>query len=217
MSNRIVAMLGDYYHKQEWAVQALNKALENISEIDVEYKQTDNLIKMLESKPKLVILFKENRLNPEDENVKLWMNKEVALAISQYVKEGGVWIAWHSGLASYDDIEKYTSMLKGHFVHHPEKHQRVTYTTEIGTEIIDCHEKFAFVDEHYFVDCDEEKTNIFLRSESVDGSSIAGWTHEYGKGRVICLTPAHLQEGLLHPMMITLLSNSLKLGFNMEK
>ncbi|KRE46591.1 hypothetical protein ASG81_11075 [Paenibacillus sp. Soil522] len=57
---------------------------------------------------------------------------------------------------------------------------------------------FEFVDEHYFVHCDEENTEVFLRSASTDGESIAGWRHRFAAGRVSCLTPAHREEGLLH-------------------
>lgn len=211
MTKRIIAMVGDFYHKEEWAVASLNKALEKLQEVSVEYASAENIIEHLQSKPDAVVLFKENRLNPQDEEIQTWMDDEVASAISQYVQDGGGWVAWHSGLASYENIEAYTSMLKGYFEYHPDKHQVVTYKTVEGTTIAKNGE-FEFLDEHYFVFCDEENTNVFLTSESVDGSSIAGWTHEYGKGRVVCLTPAHLEEGLLNPMMTSLLANSIKLS-----
>ncbi|MBS4205949.1 ThuA domain-containing protein [Lederbergia citrea] len=212
MSKRVIAFVGDFYHKKEWAVASLNKALESVPEVSVEYLSAENMIEHLRSNPDSVILFKENRLNPQDDEIKTWMDDEVASAISEYVKEGGCWIAWHSGLASYENITEYTSLLKGYFEHHPDKHQVVTYISEPGTDIIDHHVQFEILDEHYFVYCDEDNTNVFLKSKSVDGSSIAGWTHEYGHGRVVCLTPAHLEEGLLHPIFIELLTNSIKIG-----
>ncbi|MCR2822137.1 ThuA domain-containing protein [Lederbergia panacisoli] len=211
MTKRIIAMVGDFYHKEEWAVASLNKALEELPQVTVEYASTENIIEHVQSKPDAVVLFKENRLNPQDEDIQTWMDDEVASAISEYVQEGGGWVAWHSGLASYENIEPYTSMLKGYFEYHPDKHQIVTYKTVEGTAITK-NSEFEFLDEHYFVFCDEENTNVFLTSESVDGSSIAGWTHEYGKGCVVCLTPAHLEEGLLHQMMTSLLANSIKLS-----
>jgi len=214
MTKRIIAMVGDFYHKEEWAVASLNKALEGLPEVTVVYAPAENIIEHLQTKPDAIVLFKENRLNPQDEEIKTWMDDEVAEAISQYVQDGGGWVAWHSGLASYENIETYTSMLRGYFEYHPDKHQVVTYKTVEGTEITSEENEYEFLDEHYFVFCDEEKTNIFLTSESVDGSSIAGWTHEYGKGRVVCLTPAHLEEGLLHPMTTSLLASSIKVSIN---
>lgn len=212
MKKRIIAMVGDFYHKEEWAVASLNKALERLPEVTVEYALAENIIENLQTNPDAVVLFKENRLNPQDEVIETWMDDEVATAISQYVQDGGGWVAWHSGLASYENIEKYTSMLRGYFEYHPDKHQVVTYKMVAGTEITSDESEFEFLDEHYFVFCDEDNTNIFLTSESVDGSSIAGWTHEYGKGRVVCLTPAHLEEGLLNQMLTSLLANSIKLS-----
>ncbi|MBS4220351.1 ThuA domain-containing protein [Bacillus sp. FJAT-49711] len=211
MTKRIIAMVGDFYHKEEWAVASLNKALEELQGVTIEYTSAENIIEHLQSKPDAVVFFKENRLNPQDEKIQTWMDDEVASAISQYVQEGGGWIAWHSGLASYENIEIYTSMLKGYFEFHPDKHQIVTYKAVEGMSLTN-YSDFEFLDEHYFVVCDEENTNVFLTSESVDGSSIAGWTHEYGKGRVVCLTPAHLEEGLLHPMTTTLLAKSIELS-----
>lgn len=209
MAKRVIAFVGDYYHRKEWAIASLDKAANSLAEVTIEYQAAENMIEHLQSKPGAVVLFKENRLLPQ-ENDLTWMDDDVASAICQYVEEGGCWIAWHSGLASYENIEKYTSLLKGYFEYHPEKHQVVTYKTETGTEIIDRQDQFDILDEHYFVNCDEKNTNVFLRSHSVDGSSVAGWTHTFGAGRVVCLTPAHLEEGLLHPMLIELLASSME-------
>ncbi|WP_235548826.1 ThuA domain-containing protein [Paenibacillus sp. Soil522] len=110
------------------------------------------------------------------------------------MENGGGWLAWHSGLASYPVDSSYTRMLRGYFLSHPEQHKPVSYIAagngQQGT--------FEFVDEHYFVHCDEENTEVFLRSASTDGESIAGWRHRFAAGRVSCLTPAHREEGLLH-------------------
>ncbi|WP_052087821.1 hypothetical protein [Paenibacillus wynnii] len=66
-------------------------------------------------------------------------------------------------------------------------------------------ESFSFKDEHYFVECAEDKTEVFLRSTSSDGASAAGWAHFFGRGRVGCITPAHLAEGLLNPDFIAVM------------
>ncbi|WP_241158355.1 ThuA domain-containing protein [Cohnella candidum] len=66
------------------------------------------------------------------------------------------------------------------------------------------------LDEHYFVEYDSARTETFLRSESVDGSSVAGWRHTFGAGRVCCLTPAHRREGLLQPDFQRLLGEAVR-------
>ncbi|WP_078544533.1 ThuA domain-containing protein [Litchfieldia alkalitelluris] len=203
MTKRIVAVLGDFYHSEELAKKSLETVLQGIEETKVEYLSRSQLVANLETKPDVVVLFAENRINPEDEMVNQWMDDEAAKAISNYVSGGGKWLAWHSGLASYHTIEEYTKMLRGYFEYHPAEHQVVTYFSDQA-------DSFEFIDEHYFVKCDEANTNVFLRSESVDGTSIAGWEHSYGSGHVMCFVPAHREEGLLHPRVIKLLEKSLK-------
>ena len=201
---RVIAIVGDYYHNGDISRDALDWALDPLidaRELKVEYVPWEGLQEQLSSRPDAVVLFKENRLNPKDPEPELWMSETAAQAIKAYVDSGGGWLAWHSGLASYQYAEDqiYTNLLRGHFVSHPELNEGVRYTGSIPSpaglgEAVD----FTIQDEHYFVECDTDHTEVFLRSESEDGESIAGWRHGYGAGRVCCLTPAHKREGLLH-------------------
>lgn len=207
MTKKITAILGDFYHQAELAVQSLEAAMKKLSiEAEIDYITIDELSHNLNSNPDLMILFAENRLNPEDEEVLTWMDETIAKNIQQYVQNGGNWLAWHSGLASYENVKTYTDILKGYFIHHPEQHQQVTYTVDGEAMIIDQDTSFTCLDEHYFVEVNEADTNVFLRSKSVDGESIAGWHHSYGEGKVVCLTPAHIEAGLLQPSFLNILS-----------
>lgn len=201
----IAALVGDYYHQDELARASLQEALaEPIASGALQLllvSDTEHLISVLGDKPDAVILFAENRVAPEAQPDLHWMTPEIEARIEHYVEEGGSWLAWHSGLASYPADGRYTGILRGYFLSHPKQHERVTYLAENGQLAA----KFDFVDEHYFVHCEEENTEVFLRSSSVDGSSIAGWRHPYGEGKISCLTPAHREEGLLHPDFLSLL------------
>ncbi|MBO1511334.1 ThuA domain-containing protein [Metabacillus bambusae] len=209
---KIVALLGDYYHSEEGIQASLNRALTLLNEnekVECIEIQTSQLIEELKKKPDAVILFKEDRVNPTDEKVDTWMTDEIGETIAQYVDQGGGWLGWHSGLASYADESSYTKMLKGYFEYHPELHSQVKYTSVKGNDVFGP-VSFEIIDEHYFVKINQEETNIFLKSESEEGQSIAGWFHDYGKGRVCCLTPAHNKEGLLDPRFTELLSKTIK-------
>lgn len=209
---KIVALLGDYYHSKEASQASLNQALTILNEnekVNCIEIQTSQLIEELAKKPDAVILFKEDRVNPTDEKVDTWMTDEIGEAIAQYVDQGGGWLGWHSGLASYATESSYTKMLKGYFEYHPELHSHVKYTSVKGTDEFGP-VSFEIKDEHYFVNVNKEETNIFLKSESEEGQSIAGWFHDYGKGRVCCLTPAHNKEGLLDNHFTELLSKTIK-------
>lgn len=138
-------------------------------------------------------------------SVNEWMDEQLQRLIVDYVEAGGHLLAWHSGLA-YESDSIYRRMLRGWFVHHPEQ-KIVSYLPTSGNQITKLSAPFSFKDEHYFVHCEESETEVFLRSESEDGSSIAGWTHDHGKGRVCCVTPAHTIEGLTNPNVIQLIAD----------
>lgn len=218
MKKRIVAIVGDYYHREELIVESLKLTIRDHFEEDevvIEFSTVDELAHSLRTSPDAVILSKENRVNPEAENVDTWMNPTIEKLICNYVRQGGGWISWHSGLASYTDSKDFLEMTRGYFIHHPEAHQLVSYRVVSNDILVDSSYDFSILDEHYFVECDEDKTSVFLRSESVDGTSIAGWNHTYGEGRVVCLTPAHLKEGLFHPGMTRMLAQLIKWGLKL--
>lgn len=205
---RILAIVGDYYHDAGLARQSLQQVAEPLvtsGQLEVTFAGAEQLEQELMTRPDLIVLFAEDRINPQDEQVRQWMTVQIAEQIERYVNEGGAWLAWHSGLASYPEEGVYVKMLRGHFLSHPEQHSKVTYTPLSGTELGPLGDSFSFMDEHYFVACDEDETNVFMRSASVDGNSTAGWYHSYGSGRVACITPAHLSEGLLMPQFIDIM------------
>jgi type 1 glutamine amidotransferase len=209
---RIVAILGDYYHPYEWIKSSLDQALNELSEMEqIELVEitTDQLEDELKQNPDGVILFKENRLNPTDNVVNHWMNDAVQKSISDYIESGGGLLAWHAGLASYPTEGQYVKMLRGYFEYHPVEHQVVYYTGTQESDSLNTVD-FDFKDEHYFVEVDEKNTTVFLKSSSVDGTSIGGWRHSYGNGRVCCLTPAHNREGLLASNFTFVLGETIK-------
>ncbi|WP_453993709.1 ThuA domain-containing protein [Bacillus nitroreducens] len=209
---RIVVLLGDYYHSYEHSKASVNRALELLNakeKFELIEIQSDQLTKELERQPDAVILFKENRVNPTDKKVENWMTEEISQAICQYVKRGGGWLAWHSGLASYSVEGAYIEMLRGYFEYHPENHSLVKYSGVQGEDIFGSI-SFEIEDEHYFVNVKEGETNIFLKSDSEEGNSIGGWYHNYGRGRVCCLVPAHTYNGLLNENVTGLLAKTIK-------
>jgi type 1 glutamine amidotransferase len=205
---KLAAVLGDYYHSSEWAKQSLKSALKvGREDVQINYCSPEQLPEVLRKQPHAVILFKENRINPLDKNAGTWMTEELSMEITNYVENGGSWLAWHSGLASYPTEDSYGKMVRGSFLYHPEIHQQVHYKATEGNAIVPGSTTFEIVDEHYFVHCDKENTNVFLFAESIDGQAEAGWFHRYGEGKVCCLTPAHNKEGLMNQDFLNVLRN----------
>ncbi|MFP3126569.1 ThuA domain-containing protein [Ectobacillus funiculus] len=212
---KIIAILGDHFHDESTLKQSLNKAVHRLKaeeeHIRVEYIKIEQLVAKLQERPDAVILSKANKLNPTERNVEYWMDENLAIQICQYVHQGGGWLVWHSGLSSYERLECYNSMVKGKFDFHPREHLIVTYQYNESSDMLWKEtDSFQVTDEHYFVTCEEGETNVFLHATSPKGKTVAGWKHEYGKGRVICLTPSHTKEGLLNLEFSKLLFMSLK-------
>src|SRR5690606_17723319 len=205
---RVLAVAGDFYHDGAVIRRALEKALGPWAEegrLELLFAERVRLAGGLDGKPDLVGLCAENRTDPEEDENRTWMTEAEAENIERYVAGGGAWLAWHSGLASYPEDGAYVRMLKGRFLHHPPEHADVTYTPVADAGLGDLGGPFRLKDEHYFVDCRAAETTVFRRSHSRDGESIAGWHHPHGRGRVACLAPAHLEEGLLDPNFLAVL------------
>ncbi|MCD8510724.1 MAG: ThuA domain-containing protein [Bacillus sp. (in: Bacteria)] len=199
----VTVLLGDYWHKAQPLKEGLENALAPVnSELKLNYINYDELIPQLKENPDLVIISKENRLNPQDDVIYTWMTPEIEEALSNYVKAGGSILAWHSGLAEYEPDGEYIAMLRGHFLYHPPGLQQVTYHFQ--------GESFTIEDEQYFVQCQTGDTDVFLTSTSSEGESIAGWQHQHGNGRVCCFTPAHTLEGLLSENISKLLLEKIR-------
>ncbi|SFC75570.1 Trehalose utilisation [Alkalibacterium subtropicum] len=194
---KIIAVLGDFYHKEYLLKNALSEAVREIEGIEVVYASRTELLDKLSEKPGLVIVASENRLDPEKNPDKQWMTESVERHITDYVKKGGNWFAWHSGLAGYEENGNYVSMLGGYFTHHPDDLVKVRYDYKDDHVLSHGKDVFAIRDEHYFIER-VEKSTYFLESLSAYGASDAGWTRSYGEGKVCCYIPAHNEEGLMN-------------------
>ena len=208
---KIISILGDYYHSHDLALTALENTLANInSQTVLEDIPVEKLSEALDENPALIILEKINRLNPNEAVAQDWMTTELEKRITDYVYGGGSFIAWHAGLAGYLKDGLFSRMLGGYFISHPQENRITGYSSVEPLFLTDKPYCFQAPDEHYFMKCDTAHTNVFLVSESDDGKCEAGWAHEYGSGRVLCITPTHRVEGFTNPEMIRLLADSIK-------
>ena len=201
----VVALVGDYWHPQHMIREALEKAAESAGGIRLAFAGHGEFPERLAGRPDAVVLFKQNPLNAPDEPLSPWMTPAIEEAVVRYVEGGGRWLAWHTGMAGYDKDGAYVDMLRGRFLHHPPMQEVAYIRTSDGAEVM------TLFDEHYFVEVDEARTNVFLRSRSAEGESLAGWEHPFGRGRVCCLAPAHAREALLDPRFQALLAERLRL------
>lgn len=195
MAKTIYTIVGDFYHDHDFIISCVQNAVRLLredlgEEIEVVDADIADIMRIIQEKPSLILMNKEDRLNPQDPVIRTWLTPEVDDAMNQYVKEGGHFLAMHAALASYAPETALVQMCKGYFLRHPEENSLVRFYANDGGY------DFTVMDEHYFVYCMEDETEVFLHSMSKDGSSVAGWRHLFGEGKVLCITPTHRVEGL---------------------
>ena len=233
MKQGIYSFLGDFYHKHENIYPSVKKAAEQAGETLHDRKCISELSDVIDKNPAVIIIAAENRVNPEAEPENLWLTPELDEKLTDYVKNGGSFIAIHAALASYPEDSKYVDMVKGYFVSHPTEHYLVCYTSNEKFEkmpfcgnvgnIADCEnagnseisknseisEKpaafdYEVMDEHYVLNVNTAATNVFMTLSSEFGEGCGGWFHSYGNGKVIAVVPTHNKEGFEHPETVRL-------------
>ena len=207
----IYSFLGDFYHDHDIiypAVQAAVSEMPNTRLIDTQIR---NLELALEKTPHAIIMDIENRVNPEAKVVDNWLTDELDEKITSYVRAGGGFVAMHAALASYEPSTKYTQMIKGYFLSHPQDNCPVKFTSNKNLPFENTTPfDYKIMDEHYFLKVDEENTTVFMHSQSEHGDNYGGWYHPYGAGKVMCIVPTHRKDGFEHPETIRLIRQSLQ-------
>ena len=155
----------------------------------------------------LVLLTKANNVSAADKTP--WATAEIARTFEEYVRGGGGLLVIHSGSAGYRDLPGLRGLMGGAFAMHPPQCP-VTVTPRAGHPLTEGSAPFTLVDEHYHMDLDDAKADVFLTSSSEHGAQPAGWTRAEGAGRVCVLTPGHNPEVWLHPSYQVVIGNALR-------
>jgi type 1 glutamine amidotransferase len=155
----------------------------------------------------LVVLTKSNHFSSTDHRE--WMSEETQSVFADYVRKGNGLLAIHSGTAGYQETPVLRTLLGGVFTHHPEQcavtmEPRTTHPLTTGIP------PFTIKDEHYFMDMNDPRADVFLTTCSEHGEQPGGWRKTEGNGRVVVLTPGHNLEVWLHPAYQALILNSLR-------
>jgi type 1 glutamine amidotransferase len=210
MSNKVCAIVGDYYHDPEITVGALDRLPERERFDFVVHRERKRFPREVIENSDILLLARMGRLRPEKSG-ELWLSESDERFILDFVDRGGSLLALHAGAASYPPAGPLHSLLRGRFLHHPPLHPAVHYVVfQEAREITVGVESFTVEDEQYFVEVEAGVTEILLMSQTREhGESPAGWAHESGAGRVCVLVPGHTETAMIHPMMQRLLQNAL--------
>lgn len=144
----------------------------------------------------VVILTKSNNVSSKNEIA--WMTGKVEDAFLRYLQAGNGLLVIHSGTAGYEKLPILRGITGGAFASHPEQCE-IKVIIEPQNPFNLNTASFTIFDEHYMMDLDDEKADVFLTTTSEHGTQPAGWTRTEGTGKVCVLTPGHNLEVWLQP------------------
>jgi Trehalose utilization protein len=199
---KLLVISGDYYHPSEVIVSGLN-LLKNVdSALDFTFtKEWDDF-----SKYDVVVLCKSDRVSESDE--KTYMEGSFTKELLAYTKSGGGLLALHAGTVAPMTVEALKPLVGCSFDHHPE--QCVVHYAPVGDSSLVRHVKaFDEKDEHYFVNMAISDADVFLSASSEAGIQPAGFSHQFGLGRVVVLVPGHNAAVFQNPNQQALLLNAI--------
>lgn len=202
---KILALVGDFYHPADYLSEALQNTLGDKYSLSIKDNHQDIPWNELNSYD-VFILAASGKMNPQESD-EVWITAREEELIEKFVASGGKLLVLHCGLADFSTEGILRQVVKGHFLEHPEEHPEIL-VSPVKNDLFPVEEieEFKIVDELYIVDVDLEDTTVFLQAESEEyGNAIAGWAHQYGQGKVYCLTPGHTLEVLKEEMMAKLI------------
>lgn len=211
---RALAIIGDRYHSPVHIRNGLMGplALENIPVVYIENHEalTANALKDFD----LLILFKDGNIWPNgyERNAEVkWMTDEQQQAISDFVNNGGAFLALHNSHGLYPPDGPFYEIFGGDYGGHPAPEEFMIRIENKDHPITAGVEDFRTFDEQHMSKYYGDREHLLMRNISdANKSAPAGWWREIGKGRFCYLAPGHTPEALGHPMMERLIRNSLR-------
>lgn len=185
-AKRKALVLGDYknftYHPftnmDQAVTEVLSEDFEAICTEDYSQLQPENITKY-----DLVITYTES-----------WQREfsdEETAGLIGFVNNGGGLLAIHNGV-SIQARQELMHMLGAKFTGHPPYCELEIKIKAPEHPIVKGIEAFTIQDEPYQFDFMPHTTTEILLEYDLEGVTYpAGWTHKFGKGKVVCLMPGH--------------------------
>ncbi|MDP6116563.1 MAG: ThuA domain-containing protein [Planctomycetota bacterium] len=203
-----LGLIADRYHEADYIKKGLSPAF-NAAGLEIAFSEDGQKISAASLRETdLLVIFRDGNGFDQPEH---WITPQQEQAIADFVGDGGAFLPLHNALALYPKDGPYREVTAGHFLRHPAVREfkvRVTNQEHPVTERVN---DYTTQDEQHFIECDEDRVTILLHSDDPEeGSSVAGYAYEFGKGRVCWLAQGHTIEGLLQPEYQIMLSNAIR-------
>ncbi|HUU95212.1 MAG TPA: ThuA domain-containing protein, partial [Phycisphaerae bacterium] len=213
-SPRAIVLIGDHYHHPGYIRPPLEAALRAAGvPAQFVYDVTKLSAATLQGASLLVVL-RDGMIWPDNDTASSWwMTGEQETALADFVRNGGGYLALHNATAlktidatpcTYRDV--LGSSYNGHGADDEHFQVRVLVPThDVTRDVSD----FAVVDERHAPIMHAADAAVLLQAASGPQTSVNGYVHSYGNGRVCLLGCGHNQAVLEHAMMQRLLANAI--------
>jgi len=201
---KALILAGDHYHVPEDAFTGVGEVIlgEGLF-VDYTDDQTALDAEMLADKDMLVIL-RDGIEFPDgtDKEPVRWMQPEQEQAIEQFVLNGGGFLALHNAGWNYPHEGGYRRTLAAYYIGHPPMAKFHVEVVNPEHPITQGVASYDITDEQHLLYFDYDRVEVLTVSKGQDGrQSVAGFAHDYGKGRVAYLGQGHTLDIIRHPMV----------------
>ncbi len=177
--------------------------------------ETSNAAWVNTGKPKLVF---DPPTPPPPGKPSNWMKPAQGKAVRAFVENGGAALFLHNvthvGLTDPD----FRHVLGAAYAGHPPIRTFKVRVKKADHPITKGVKDFIVTDEQHYMEYDKDAKHMFLETVNEEGltyrhlgaTAPAGWSYDYGKGRVCYLSPGHMLTVLWNPEYIKLQQNAVR-------
>lgn len=217
---KILLICDDIWHPAEVIEKGLLPLICDRFEVDVVKAAKDILTPELLPEYALIICCKSN--NVTSGNPAPWFETSVTEVMGPefqaYVEKGGAFLAVHSGNAFFGDGDgekEYIEFVGNRFIGHPLRCEVIMRSEKSHPILNEVSEEFTLRDEHYQIELLAKDADIFLTSHSPLGKNqVAGYTRNWGQGKICVLTPGHTLSVWKHPDYQKIFQNAISWCLN---
>lgn len=175
-------------------------------------------------------------------NAQYWITEEQGKAVKEFVQSGNGLYSMHNNAFLSRSSTNYREVQGGVALSHPAlrpfKVRIVNHDHPVTRGVKD----FMVADEQHYLIYDKDPRNILLHSENVDGlifettlrdpkeggpgasgpplnlgtTTVSGWAHEFGNGRVVFTAVGHTIHSMWQPEHLTLQKNAIRWLLRMQ-
>lgn len=165
------------------------------------------------------------------EKEEYWITEEQGQAVKDFVAAGNGFYSLHNNAFVSRSSKNYREVQGGCALSHPPLRPFKVRIVNKDHPVTQGVEDFMVTDEQHYLIYDKDPKNILLHSENVDGltftpdledparpeppknlgtTTVSGWAHEYGRGRVVFTAMGHTIHAMWQPQYLKIQRNAVR-------